>query len=104
MLPLYVILLLIVAVAGSGIMTAILAWLLYRLNRLESGGRYARQLDDDFTRLGEQLASVRKELTALTERVDFTEDLLEDHQIGGRELEGGEHEGREPSHARLPPS
>lgn len=90
MLSLPVLLLVIAAVVGSAAMTAIFGWLLHRINRLESSGPdSARQLAPQLEALQEELASVRGDLEALAERVDFTERLLENPQT---------------DHARLPPS
>ena len=76
MLTLPVLLLLIVAVGGSGFMVAILAWLFQRLNRLESA-RQDPRLEGDFEALREQLGAIEAELSSIAERVDFTENLLE---------------------------
>lgn len=78
MLSLPVLLLLIVAVGGSAGMVAIFGWLFHRLSRLESQGPVdVRQLQTTIEELQNELVSVRSELGALTERVDFTEKLLE---------------------------
>jgi hypothetical protein len=81
MLSLPILLLLLVAIGGSGAMVGILGWLFHRLSRLESHA--------DFEGLREQLGSVQRELSALTERVEFTENLLENRGAAQAELPPG---------------
>jgi len=73
-------LLILVAVGGSGIMVAFLAWLVYRLKRLEEsravGGPELRELIERIETMQTELLSMRDDVGELTERVDFTERLL----------------------------
>lgn len=59
-------------------MVAILGWLFHRLSRLESmGPERLRELHSNYEAVQEQLDSMQEELGLLSERVDFTEKLLE---------------------------
>ncbi|HSR41203.1 MAG TPA: hypothetical protein VLL48_03505 [Longimicrobiales bacterium] len=70
--------LLIVAVAGSAGMTAVVAWLIHRTSRVEGGDVYgADRLHAESEGLREQLLALEDEVERLRERVDFTERLLE---------------------------
>lgn len=76
-------LVLIVAVAGSAGLVAAFAWLVQRLNRLESPGQgdvRGRLADPDDLR--QQLDALEAEVHRLSERVDFTEKLLEGPRPG----------------------
>lgn len=73
-----VLLLLIVAVAGSAGMVAVLGWFLQRINRLEQHGPGALQrLAAENEELQEQMRLLEVHVERLSERVDFTEKLLE---------------------------
>lgn len=71
-------LLLIVAVAGSAGMAAILGWVLHRIARLEKHGpgELGRVVGEN-EELREQMRLLEVEVERLSERVDFTEKLLE---------------------------
>ena len=78
MLTLPILLLLFAAIGGSATMVAILGWLFHRLNRLESmGPERLRELHSNHETLREHLDSLQEELGLLSERLDFTEKLLE---------------------------
>jgi hypothetical protein len=67
------------AVVGSGSMVAVFAYALSRFRRIESG--YAGSggsdlLVEQVSRIREELLTVQEEMSALTERLDFTEKLL----------------------------
>lgn len=67
-------LILIVAVIGSGSMVAALAWLFYRSRNLE--GREYGSLTDQVESLRAELETVSSEMARLQEQADFTERLL----------------------------
>lgn len=76
-----ILLLLFAVVGGSAGMAGMFGWILHRLSRLESG------LPDDTNRLlaennalRDQVESLQSAMTALDERVDFTEKLLEERR------------------------
>lgn len=67
------------AVIGSAATIGMLAYLLHRIRRIEgtsSGGAGSRQLLDDVHRIREELLAVQDEVSALSERLEFTEKLL----------------------------
>lgn len=73
-------LLVLIAVVGSGSMVAILGSMWNRIRQIEGGredrwelGKISQQLDA----VRDQLFSVEDEMARLNERVDFTEKLLE---------------------------
>lgn len=81
MLSLAVVLIILTAVTGSGIMVAILMTIANRLKMLESGGsgpaelnQLAREVDN----LRAELETASSDIGNLTERLDFTERLLSD--------------------------
>lgn len=68
------------AVSGSSIMVAVLAWMLNRIRQLEGGQESRTELADisqQLDALRDHVLSVEDEMTRLNERVDFTEKLLE---------------------------
>lgn len=75
------VLLLIVVVAGSAGMVAVLGWLHQRIARLEEGGSGrsggAYRLTGETEDLREQVRLLEVEMERMTERLDFTEKLLE---------------------------
>ena len=67
------------AAAGSGAMVGMIAWLLYRLKRLEPGGTGnvdVRRLANQVDAMQEQVTALRDDVGGLHERVDFAERLL----------------------------
>ena len=67
------------AVIGSTAMVGIFAYLFHRLSQIESGTTDAagsRQLDERVNLMQEELLSLQTEMSALAERLDFTEKLL----------------------------
>lgn len=79
MLSLTILLLILVAVAGSGIMSVFMFSVLSRLRQLES--RSEEQLPElpsgQLNALADELSSVRNQLEALEQRSEFHERLLE---------------------------
>ncbi|MFQ5529265.1 MAG: hypothetical protein ACE5FP_02860 [Gemmatimonadota bacterium] len=73
-------LILIVAVAGSGLLTGWMVWMMSRTRKLEArpqteeGGLPWDRLEE----LAGELADVRRQLALLEERTEFSERLLED--------------------------
>lgn len=68
---------LLVAVAGSGVMMAILTWIYLRIKDLPSGTHFdGALLTEEIQRLREDFGLLQSEVTGLAERVDFTEKLL----------------------------
>ena len=69
---------LIAAVLGSGTMVAVLAWLAFRVRRLEAGEGVAdrARLLDEIEDLREEVEAARRQTRALEEQVDFMERLL----------------------------
>lgn len=66
-------------VIGSTAMVGVFAYILSRVRRLESGrpgGEEALALSEDLDRLQVELEALRGDVSALVERVDFTERLL----------------------------
>lgn len=81
-------LLLVVVVIGSAGMVAVLGWLHQRLARLEGHGpAEAGRIAGEGNDLREQVRLLEDEVERLTERVDFTEKLLERPrgESGGRD-------------------
>jgi len=80
---------LIIAILGSGGMVAVLAWLGFRIRRLEEGVGAAdrRQLLDEVDRLREEVEAARRETRALEEQVDFMERLLGAGEEAGEDEE-----------------
>ncbi len=74
------ILVIIAAVVGTGTMVAFFAFLLNRIREVERG-REPAMLADQVQAIREQLLDVQDQITALQERVDFTDKLL----TGGEE-------------------
>lgn len=71
-------LLLIVAVTGAAGMMAVLGWLHRRIARVEEHGPgELRRLVQENQEMREQMNLLETEVERLTERVDFTEKLLE---------------------------
>jgi hypothetical protein len=67
------------AVIGSTAMGGVLVYLLSRIRRIESGPPSAppsRALAEDLARLESELEAMRDDVSALSERLDFTERLL----------------------------
>ena len=66
------------AVIGSASMVAIFAYFLHRIRQIESGtgDEGPRELSDQVSQMREDLLAVQEEMSALTERLDFTEKLL----------------------------
>jgi outer membrane murein-binding lipoprotein Lpp len=67
------------AVIGSASMVAIFAYFLHRIRQIESGtgdDASSHQLSGDVRQMREELVAVQEEMSALTERLDFTEKLL----------------------------
>lgn len=81
---------LIAAVIGSAGMVAVLAWLTFRIRRLEEGGAAGGHdhLLDEVDRLRDEVEAARRQTRALAEQVDFMERLLaagdEDEGPGAR--------------------
>ena len=75
-----ILLLVLIAVVGSGTMVAILGWMWNRIRQLEGGREDRSELGNIYQQLDavrDQLFSVEDEMARLNERVDFTEKLLE---------------------------
>lgn len=71
-------LLLIVAVAGSGAMVGVMAWLVGRLRRIEGGGSAdAGALAERLREVHEELEAVHRAVARLEEHASFTARLLE---------------------------
>ena len=67
------------AVIGSVAMAGTLAYLLHRIRQIEAGSTGqagSHQLVDQVDLMREELLAVQTEMSALTERLDFTEKLL----------------------------
>lgn len=67
------------AVIGSTAMMGILAYFLYRIRQIEArtpGEEGAHQLAGQVNEMREELLTVQEEMSALSERLDFTEKLL----------------------------
>lgn len=67
------------AVIGSAAMVGIIAYLLQRIRRIEAGtagDAGSRQLSEQVSGMREELLAVQEDMSALTERLDFTEKLL----------------------------
>ena len=67
------------AVIGSAAMASICAYFLYRLRQIEagtSGEADSHELADQVNLMREELLTVQDEMSALAERLDFTEKLL----------------------------
>jgi uncharacterized coiled-coil protein SlyX len=67
------------AVIGSASMVGISAYFLHRIRQLEAGTtgeEGSRELSDQVSQVREELLAVRDDMSALTERLDFTEKLL----------------------------
>ena len=67
------------AVIGSTAMMGTIAYLLYRIRRIESGNlgeTGSHMLLDQMSDLREELLSVQQEMSGLSERLDFTEKFL----------------------------
>ncbi len=67
------------AVIGSAAMVGIFAYFLFRLRQIEAGTTGeagSQQLADQVNLMREELLTVQDEMSALTERLDFTEKLL----------------------------
>lgn len=76
-------LLLIVAVAGSGAMVGVMAWLIGRLRRLEGGGPGdAGALTERLREVQEELEAVHRAVARLEEHASFTARLLEGRPAG----------------------
>ncbi len=72
--------LMLIAVVGSGTMAAILVWMWNRIRQLEGGRQDRSELGNIYERMDavrDQLFSLEDEMARLNERVDFTEKLLE---------------------------
>lgn len=77
-MALSILVLLIIAVVGSAGMSAVLFWIANRINRIEGRGpEEVRHLVAETEELQEQVMLLQSEVQRLTERVDFTEKLLE---------------------------
>lgn len=67
------------AVIGSASMVAIFAYFLHRIRQIESGTAGedgSHELSDQVSQMRDELLAVQEEMSALTERLDFTEKLL----------------------------
>lgn len=67
------------AVIGSTAMMGILAYFLHRIRQIEAGTAGeagAHQLTGQVNDMREELLTVQEELSAMSERLDFTEKLL----------------------------
>jgi Skp family chaperone for outer membrane proteins len=67
------------AVIGSASMVGIIAYFMHRMRQLEAGTTGeagSHQLVDEVSGMREELVTVQEEMSALSERLDFTEKLL----------------------------
>ena len=66
------------AVIGSAAMVGIIAYFLHRLRQIETRttGEAGSQLSDQVDGMRDELLAVQEEMSALSERLDFTEKLL----------------------------
>lgn len=67
------------AVIGSAAMVGVFAYFLHRIRQIEggtTGNAGAGQLSGQVNGLRDDLLTVQEEMSALTERLDFTEKLL----------------------------
>ncbi len=83
-------LLILIALVGSGTMFATLAWMWHRIRQLEGGREDRSELGNIYERLDafrDQVFSVEDEMARLNERVDFTEKLLEAPRAGAPETD-----------------
>jgi len=67
------------AVIGSAAMVGIIAYFLHRIRQIETrstGEAGSHQLFDHVNEMREELLTVQEEVSALSERLDFTEKLL----------------------------
>ena len=78
-MSLFWLLIVMVAVSGSAVMTAVLFWLVSRVRRLERAdeAKVAGALTSHVEELRSELASVRHQLEQLEERTEFNARLLE---------------------------
>ena len=77
-------------VIGTTAMVATIGYLLHRIRVIEGNsgsGEGSHQLFDRVTDLGDDLFGMQEQISAMTERLDFTEKLL---MGGGDEPESGE--------------
>ncbi len=77
MMSLAALFILLAALIGTTAMVGVFAFLFHRVRRIEDGseaGPY--RLAEQVQRLEEELLSVQTEMSALSERLDFTEKLL----------------------------
>ena len=85
MISMVYLMILLVAVIGSGVLTGWLFWLMSRLRRLESvremgeSGLLSSHLDG----LTAELSAMREQLDLLEQRTEFTEHLLEGRSSTG---------------------
>ena len=77
-ISLTVLLILFAAVIGSAAMASVLVHFLYRIRQIEVGSTEvgSRQLVDQLNLMRDELLTVQDEMSALSERLDFTEKLL----------------------------
>ena len=78
------------AVIGSASLVGIFAYFLHRIRQIEAGtasGAGSHELSDQVSQMREDLLAVQDEMSALTERLDFTEKLL---MRGGDSAETGD--------------
>ena len=79
-MSLALVVLVLIAIVGSGTMLAILGWMWSRISRLEHGREDRSELGNVYEQLDavrDQIFSVEDAMARLNERVDFTEKLLE---------------------------
>lgn len=72
-------LIVLVAVIGSTTLLGMYAYLLNRIRQIESnpsGDAGSRQLVDQVNEMRDELVTVQREMSALSDRLDFTEKLL----------------------------
>lgn len=89
MMSLVALLIIFAVVIGSAGMVGLFAYVIQRISRVERGGlgdAGADQLLDQVRELREDLMRVESEVSALTERVDFTDKLL----MSGEDPEGAD--------------
>jgi len=79
-ISLALILILIVAVAGSGLLSGWMVWMMSRTRRLEATPTAGEDglLADRLEQLTAEVTAVRQQLDDLEQRTDFNERLLED--------------------------